>query len=271
MSKVGRFPLVSRDEILVAFRPGARPTEGAFRTLRERGWVSGGLGLRPRRGNRLAGQLRVYSALNLDAVLLARHDCDVDAKHLALEASEQERRWESKLQTMIEELAATDLDSIRKLRNQLAHYLVPFSEDIKRSRRSIRLLSEFIHEEVGVLADISDDWVSLRLVSDPLETVEVQRFLAQAASVAIGDLAILHLERFGSSSLVALFPAVGEEADLTPFVTTDQADSDQPVSSFLSRTLAPVAFDSRLSSELDTRRSAGDVVLLPKRRIRLAG
>lgn len=271
MNRIGRFPLVSRDEILVAFRPGARPSEGVFRTLRERGWVSKGLGLRLRRGNRLTGQLRVYSALNLDAALLARHDREKDAQRLAVKAEKQETRWAPSLQVLVQQLGATDLDELRRLRNQLVHELVPLAEDVEKARLTVKVLKDFVREEMGVLADVSADWATLQLFSDPSEIVEVQRFLAQAAILAVGDIAVLRLERFGSGSLIELLPAVAEGFESGVTSSSSHAEDSQEISSFLSRMLEPVSFDSDLSIELKSRRAAGDVIRLPRRRIRLAG
>ncbi|HVA08771.1 MAG TPA: hypothetical protein VNG12_18715 [Acidimicrobiales bacterium] len=71
---VTRFPFVSKADILRAYRPGEDASDRTFRTLREHRLVSSGLAIRHRRKGRVAGQLRAYSALNIDAVILARHD-----------------------------------------------------------------------------------------------------------------------------------------------------------------------------------------------------
>lgn len=69
---LGRFPFVSRLDIVRVYKPGTTPSESTFRTLRGHRYVSRGTSIRLHRNGRVGGQLRCYAALNLDAAVLAR-------------------------------------------------------------------------------------------------------------------------------------------------------------------------------------------------------
>jgi hypothetical protein len=88
MSEVLVWPVVRREEIVRAFSPGTAPAkESPFRALRAKRWATAGVSVPRRRAGRLAGQLVVYSSLNVDAARLVRHG-DTDAGRRAAEAAE---------------------------------------------------------------------------------------------------------------------------------------------------------------------------------------
>ena len=130
----GRFPLVSRDEILLAYRPGAEPSEGAFRTLRRRKLVSHGIGLRVRHKNRLAGQVRVYSILNLDCAVLARRGKIEQARRIASRAGRQEARWEPRLEKLLSSIGVETFEKLQQLRKEFAHAFLPLAQEAERLR-----------------------------------------------------------------------------------------------------------------------------------------
>ena len=89
MSEVLTWPVVRREEIVRAVSPGAVPAkESPFRALRARRWASAGVSVPRRRAGRLAGQLVMYSSLNVDAARLVRAG-DEDAARRAAQAAEQ--------------------------------------------------------------------------------------------------------------------------------------------------------------------------------------
>src|SRR4051812_46976101 len=67
------WPIVGRDEVVKAFRPGMPATEAPFRTLRAHGWASSGMSVVTRRGNRASGRWTIFSTLNIEAARYARH------------------------------------------------------------------------------------------------------------------------------------------------------------------------------------------------------
>lgn len=70
---VARWPIVSRSQLVRAFRPGEQSTkEGPFRTLRTHGWSTAGVGVVTRAERSASGRLTIFSVLNVDAARLAR-------------------------------------------------------------------------------------------------------------------------------------------------------------------------------------------------------
>ena len=67
------WPIALRADLVRAFRPGEPATrEGPFRTLRQHGWATPGVPLHIRHRGRAAGQLVVFSILNIEAAMWAR-------------------------------------------------------------------------------------------------------------------------------------------------------------------------------------------------------
>jgi hypothetical protein len=67
------WPIALRSDLVRAFRPGEPAMrEGPFRTLRQHGWATAGVPLHMRHGGRAAGQLVVFSILNIEAAICAR-------------------------------------------------------------------------------------------------------------------------------------------------------------------------------------------------------
>jgi hypothetical protein len=63
--------VVDRRQVVHAYKPGGlAATEGPFRTLGVPKWASSGVRLTRRAGGRLAGQMTVFSSLNVDSARL---------------------------------------------------------------------------------------------------------------------------------------------------------------------------------------------------------
>jgi hypothetical protein len=91
MAGIAAWPIVSRDRIVHAFKPGGSPSaEGPFRTLRRHGWASSGVRVARRADHGLAGQLTVFSALNVISARLARHGNAAEAERIARGAADLE-------------------------------------------------------------------------------------------------------------------------------------------------------------------------------------
>ncbi|MEX2554970.1 MAG: hypothetical protein WEB06_05005 [Actinomycetota bacterium] len=270
MDWVGRFPLVDRDEIVRAFRPGTTPKERTFRTLRKRGLISRGFRIQVRRRNRLAGQVWVYSALNLDAAVLARHGDDEEAVRVATEAEKQEARWETRLADVAValELPLETLQAFKDLRNQLVHELLPLAQEIERVRDTFKPLKDLIDEQFGIVKTLSESWASLEILSSAHQIVEVKRLLTEASSIAIGDFALLRSELFQGQSLLELVPAVWDPNARRDLPSSEEATA---LSQHLTELLEPVEPSPAVWAELRKRRAAGDTVRIPTQKIRILG
>jgi hypothetical protein len=85
------WPLVKRDALVRAFRPGSgADAEAPFRTLRRKGLVTAGVVVVVHSGGRIAAKHQVFSALNFDGARLARQDRLEEAHSLELSAAQLE-------------------------------------------------------------------------------------------------------------------------------------------------------------------------------------
>ncbi len=278
---VTRFPFVSKADILRAYRPGEDASNRTFRTLRERGWVSGGLAIRQHRNGRVAGQLRCYSALNIDAVILARHDHRDDALEAAEEARTFEAEWEPTVKALAVELNLADFDAFRTARNELAQSLAPASEQLERLHtRLLGIVGASVREEFVRIGAMTQHWTTLEIltpqllppvllsqevldaIAEPIrrqvQQLAVDTFLPESAALHVGDLALLRIEHSAGSSLLSLLAAVGETEE--EFVLDEEAAayfSDEP----LSKTVI---------GHVESRRAAGDSIEVPPLTVPLA-
>jgi hypothetical protein len=91
MTKIAAWPVVARDRIVQAFKPGGSPTaEPPFRTLRRHEWVSPGVRVTLFGERGISGQLTVFSSLNVAAARLARHGSAAAAERVAHAAADLE-------------------------------------------------------------------------------------------------------------------------------------------------------------------------------------
>lgn len=86
--QIALWPLVGRELLIRFFRPGDETASDApFRTLRRHEWATAGVRISTREGGRAAGQVTVFSTLNLEAVRLARCAQEGPAMRFAREAA----------------------------------------------------------------------------------------------------------------------------------------------------------------------------------------
>ncbi len=91
MAMIAAWPVVTRDRIVHAFKPGgSAAAEAPFRTLRRHNWVSKGVRVTLLADRGLAGQLTVFSSLNVMAARLARRGNAPDAERAARAAADLE-------------------------------------------------------------------------------------------------------------------------------------------------------------------------------------
>jgi hypothetical protein len=278
---VARFPFVSKADILRAYRPGEDASDRTFRTLREHGLVSSGLAIRHRRKGRVAGQLRCYSALNIDAVILARHDQRGDALEAAVEAQRFEAEWEPTVKALAVELDLADFDAFRTARNLLAHELAPACVEMERLHaRLLNAIGGSVREEFVRIGAMSQDWATLEILAPQIlpaaslsrhflnaiampirqhsQQLAVDSFLPLAAALDVGDLAILRIEHSAGSSLLSLLAAIGEaEEDITLDSEIAAYFSEEPLS-------------DAATEHVERRRAAGDTITVPSLTVPLA-
>jgi hypothetical protein len=91
MRMIAAWPVVIRDRIVHAFKPGGSPTsEAPFRTLRRHEWVSQGVRVTLFADRGLAGQMTFFSSLNVVAARLARRGNAPAAARVARAAADLE-------------------------------------------------------------------------------------------------------------------------------------------------------------------------------------
>ena len=103
---IAAWPVVIRDRIVQAFKPGGSPdAEAPFRTLRRHEWVSQGVRVTLFGGRGLAGQLTFFSSLNVMAARLARRGDALAAARVARAAADLEAGPEfAALRSLLSEL-----------------------------------------------------------------------------------------------------------------------------------------------------------------------
>jgi hypothetical protein len=85
-------PFTTRDAILAVLRPGKIPSEGPFRTLRQKNFASPGIRIDVRSSlGRVLGRAHLYSSLNADAARAVRLHQEDLANSLVVRAGEIER------------------------------------------------------------------------------------------------------------------------------------------------------------------------------------
>src|SRR5580692_2077970 len=114
MSVIASWPVVARDRIVHAFKPGGSPAaEAPFRTLRRHEWVSAGVRVPLRSDRGLAGQMTFYSSLNVMAARLARRGNAPAAERVARAAADLEAGPEfAVLRTLLSELPGREAEQV---------------------------------------------------------------------------------------------------------------------------------------------------------------
>jgi hypothetical protein len=237
--KVKQWPVATRGQVVGAFKNLAdeAASEAPFRTLRHRGWATGGTRLRTRRGGHITGGIVIYSSLNVDAARLARlgfHDeaADLAAEALKVETSET---W----QHMLEILATGSEDEAREAvsgvvhRDTLGDLLRSVSRLTERARDRHKVLSTVYEITVGSVAESRPGYVVVHTTAG--EDTAVPRWIAAGvARDKPGDLVALLHERLGArKAILEAMPAIDVDdsetaSDYSPF---DRADVRNRLSS----------------------------------------
>ena len=109
---IAAWPVVVRDRIVQAFKPGGSPVaEAPFRTLRRHAWVSQGVRVTLFRDRGLAGQMTFFSSLNVMAARLARRGNALAAARVARAAGDLEAGPEfAVLRSLLSELPDSEAE-----------------------------------------------------------------------------------------------------------------------------------------------------------------
>lgn len=219
MTMIATWPLVARDRIVHAFKPGGSPSaEGPFRTLRRHAWVSPGVRVTLVADRGFAGQMTFFSSLNVAAARLARRGDGSAAERVARAAADLEagpefadlRRWLSELPGReAEQVVSGQLPE--RVPDALTAALRAAASRTERVRASDILRSS--PAEVvfaGHIAQVSGAYV---IVQAEGQATMVPRWMAGAARRdRMGALIALVTDKLeGASAVVEAIPAIDIE------------------------------------------------------------
>jgi hypothetical protein len=232
---IAAWPVVVRDRIVHAFKPAGSPgAEAPFRTLRRHAWVSAGVRVSRRSGHGLAGQMTVFSSLNVAAARLARRGNSPAAERVARAAAALESGPEfALLRRLLSELPDQEADQViggvlpegvpdtlaialRAIANRTGQVC---ADDISLSSPAEMMFA-------GRIAEIREEYVLL--VQAKGQSTIVPRWMAGAAHrEQVGELLALVSDRLDdASAVVEAVPAIEiddppEIAGFTPFGRDD--------------------------------------------------
>jgi hypothetical protein len=257
MTMIAAWPVVVRDRIVHAFKPGGSPAaEAPFRTLRRHEWVSQGVRVTLFADRGLAGQMTFFSSLNVVAARLARRGNAPGAARVARAAAQMEAGPEfAVLRSLISQLPDREAEQVvsgllpENGPAALTEALRAIASRTEQVRANDILLSS--PAEVvfaGRVAEVSDRFVLLVEVKGTATMVPL--WMAGAARRdRVGDFLALVADKLdGASAVVEAVPAI--DIDDLP-----EADGFSPFGRGDARTLSITADDVRLlAGELQSLR-----------------
>jgi hypothetical protein len=248
MMMVAAWPVVVRDRIVHAFKPGGSPAaEAPFRTLRRHQWVSQGVRVTRFADRGLAGQMTFFSSLNVMAARLARRGNAPAAERVARAAADLEAGPEfAILRRLLSELPDREAEQVvgglfpQNGPAALTEALRAAASRTEQVRANDILLSS--PAEVvfaGRIAEVSDRFVLLVQVEGTATMVPL--WMAGAAQRdRVGDFLALVADKLdGASAVVEAVPAIDID-DATG------ADGFSPFGRSEARTQSITADDVRL-------------------------
>lgn len=246
---IAAWPVVVRDQIVHAFKPGGSPAaEAPFRTLRRHEWVSQGVRVTLFANRGLAGQMTFFSSLNVIAARLARRGNAPAAARVARAAADLEAGPEfAILRGLLSELPDREAE-------QMVSGLFPEdgSAALTEALRAVASRTEQVRANdillsspaevvfAGRIAQVSDESVLLVQLGKGTATM-VPRWMAGAARRdRVGDFLALVADKLdGTSAVVEAIPAIS--IDDAP-----DADGFSPFGRDNARTRSITADDVRL-------------------------
>lgn len=231
---IAAWPVVARDRIVRAFKPGGSPAaEAPFRTLRRHEWVSSGVRITRFADRGFAGQITCFSSLNVTAARLARSGNASGAERVARAAANLESGPEfAELLRQLTELPDREAD-------QVVNGALPADAPAKLTealravaRRTERVRASDIPSPVeavfaGRIAEVTGGYVVVVQREGPATVVP--RWMANAARLdRVGGLLALVTDNLGgASAVVEAVPAIDIQYapgvdDFGPFGRGDQ-------------------------------------------------
>lgn len=214
---IAAWPVVVRDRIVHAFKPGGSPAgEAPFRTLRRHEWVSPGVRVTLFADHGLAGQMTFFSSLNVMAARLARRGNAPAAERVARAAADLEAGPEfAVLRSRLSELP--DREAERVVNGLLPEDAPAALTEALRAAASrteqvrgddILLSSPAEVVFAGRIAEVSDSYVVMVQVKG--QSTMVPRWMAVAAQRdRVGALLALVADNLdGASAVVEAIPAI---------------------------------------------------------------
>jgi hypothetical protein len=249
MTMIAAWPVVVRDRIVHAFKPGgSSAAEAPFRTLRRHEWVSQGVRVTLFADGGLAGQMTFFSSLNVVAARLARRGNAPAAARVARAAADLEAGPEfAILRSVLSELPDREAEQVVSGQfpengpAALAEALRAVASRTEQVRANDILLSS--PAEVvfaGRIAEVSDQFVLLVQVKEGTATMVPLWMAGAARRDRVGDFLALVADKLdGASAVVEAVPAI--DIDDTP-----DADGFSPFGRGDTRTRSITADDVRL-------------------------
>jgi hypothetical protein len=247
MTMIAAWPVVARDRIVHAFKPGTSASaEAPFRTLRRHEWVSAGVRVTRFADRGLAGQLTFFSSLNMAAARLARRGKAAAAERVARAAADLEAGPEfADLRSRLAELPDQEAEQVvnGQFRDDaptaLAAALRAAASRTEQVRADIIFMSSPMEIMfAGRIAEVTNTYV---LIEAKDYSTMVPRWMAEAAQRGeVGAFLVLVADKLdGASAVVEAIPAI--DVDDSP-----QADGFSPFGRGDTRTTSVTAADTRL-------------------------
>jgi hypothetical protein len=220
MTMIAAWPVVLRDRIVHAFKPGGSPaSEAPFRTLRRHEWVSQGVRVTLFAERGLAGQMTFFSSLNVVAARLARRGNAPAAARVARAAADLEAGPEfAALRGVLSKLPDREAEQVigglfpEDGPAALAEALRAVASRTEQMRANDILLSS--PAEVvfaGRIAEVTNGFVLLVQVKETARAATmVPLWMAGAARRdQVGDFLVLVADKLdGASAVVEAVPAI---------------------------------------------------------------
>jgi hypothetical protein len=250
MTMIAAWPVVIRDRIVHAFKPGgSAASEAPFRTLRRHAWVSQGVRVTLFADRGLAGQLTFFSSLNVVAARLARRGNAPAAARVARAAADLEAGPEfAVLRSLLSKLPDREAAQVvgglfpENGPAALAEALRAVASRTEQVRANDILLSSPAEVAfAGRIAEVTNGFVLLVQVKETAPATMVPLWMAGAAQRdRVGDFLVLVADKLdGASAVVEAVPAI--DIDDAP-----GADGFSPFGRSDTRTRSITADDVRL-------------------------
>src|ERR1700733_12756654 len=251
MAMIAAWPVVIRDRIVHAFKPGgSAASEAPFRTLRRHEWVSQGVRVTLFADRGLAGQMTFFSSLNVVAARLARRGDAPAAARVARAAADLEAGPEfAVLRSLLSKLPDREAEQVigglfpEDGPAALAEALRAVASRTEQMRANDILLSSPAGVVfAGRIAEVTNGFVLLVQVKETATAATmVPLWMAGAARRdQVGDFLVLVADKLdGASAVVEAVPAI--DIDHTP-----EADGFSPFGRSDARARSITADDVRL-------------------------